>query len=79
MKQMDDFKMYLSEKCLQLDSPPKNLPEMEIYIRNAEVRQSLKRGILLAILAILTILAIFTILTIINHIHRRPITHVRNV
>ncbi|CAI6375084.1 unnamed protein product [Macrosiphum euphorbiae] len=42
IKQISDYCEYLSEKCLQSDSPPNNLREMEIFIRNVEVRQSKK-------------------------------------
>jgi len=41
MRQMDEYCKYLCEKCLQVDSQPKNLEEMENFIRNAEVRQSM--------------------------------------
>ncbi|XP_029348052.1 uncharacterized protein LOC115034766 [Acyrthosiphon pisum] len=42
IKQISDYCEYLMEKCLQSDSPPNNLREMEIFIRNVEVRQSKK-------------------------------------
>ncbi|CAI6360079.1 unnamed protein product [Macrosiphum euphorbiae] len=42
IKQISDYCEYLREKCLQSDSPPNNLREMEIFIRNVEVRQSKK-------------------------------------
>ncbi|XP_022179899.1 uncharacterized protein LOC111040334 [Myzus persicae] len=42
IKQISDYCEYLMEKCLQSDSPPNNLREMEIFVRNVEVRQSKK-------------------------------------
>ncbi|XP_060873804.1 uncharacterized protein LOC132947515 [Metopolophium dirhodum] len=42
IKQISDYCEYLMEKCLQSDSPPNNLREMEIFIRNVEVIQSKK-------------------------------------
>ncbi|KAF0745132.1 Uncharacterized protein FWK35_00023153, partial [Aphis craccivora] len=41
IKQINNYCEYLREKCLQSDSPPNNLREMEIFIRNVEVRQSM--------------------------------------
>ncbi|XP_016661109.1 uncharacterized protein LOC107884121 [Acyrthosiphon pisum] len=41
IRQISDYYEYLREKCLQSDSPPNNLREMEIFIRNVEVRRGM--------------------------------------
>jgi hypothetical protein len=41
MRQMDEYCKYITEKCLRVDLQPKNLEEMENFIRNVEIRQSM--------------------------------------
>ncbi|KAL4119764.1 hypothetical protein QTP88_012543 [Uroleucon formosanum] len=41
IRQISDYCEYLRKKCLQSDSPPNDSREMEIFIRNVEVRQSM--------------------------------------
>ncbi|XP_060836437.1 LOW QUALITY PROTEIN: uncharacterized protein LOC132919106 [Rhopalosiphum padi] len=41
MRQMDEYCKYLTEKCLRVDLQPKHLEEMENFIRNVEIRQSM--------------------------------------
>ncbi|XP_022169232.1 uncharacterized protein LOC111033007 [Myzus persicae] len=41
IKQINNYCEYLRKKYSQSDSPPNNLREMEIFIRNVEVRQSM--------------------------------------
>lgn len=40
MKQMKEYSEYLIGKILQVDSPPKNVQEMQIFINNQEVKQT---------------------------------------
>jgi len=40
IKQINEYCEYLIGKTLQVDTPPKNVHEMQIFINNVEVRQT---------------------------------------